>query len=412
MDLGFSMAKKPCEYCADAIAVIYCGADTANLCVSCDKHVHEANALSKKHLRFQICDKCGNQAASSRCAIHGLSLCSDCNSEVHSSGNGDGHRCVSIEGFSNCPCAVDLARLCGFEVDLRDFGECGDMGGLDLVFDESRGRRSEFVRQIGEMARRECRPGDAEGSSNGFSEVEFGFSSWLLDRGSDCVDCKEDDGVLEEGDLIWEYGSSEHASQIWDFNLGQSRELNVSSPLEVDHLSNNSSFFIKSYNDLLKENSSSNIDLLEGYFEHNCPSANVDVSSTNGIHHMPSQNLSIALKPSRSKSNPPASSSSSPHKEPCLGQKSLIVAELANHCKISREIFAEKRGDAMRRYREKRRMRRYEKRIRYESRKMRADTRERVKVVNARYSASVEDLATDCCFLDAQDIGTSPSVMQ
>ncbi|CAK9179057.1 unnamed protein product [Ilex paraguariensis] len=43
------------------------------------------------------------------------------------------------------------------------------------------------------------------------------------------------------------------------------------------------------------------------------------------------------------------------------------------------ELLAKNRGNAMLRYKEKKKTRRYEKHIRYESRKARADTRKRVK---------------------------------
>jgi len=47
--------------------------------------------------------------------------------------------------------------------------------------------------------------------------------------------------------------------------------------------------------------------------------------------------------------------------------------------KIDSETLALNRDNAMQRYKEKRKNRRYEKHIRYESRKLRADTRKRVK---------------------------------
>lgn len=46
---------------------------------------------------------------------------------------------------------------------------------------------------------------------------------------------------------------------------------------------------------------------------------------------------------------------------------------------VDMELLAQNRGHAMLRYKEKKKTRRYEKHIRYESRKARADTRKRVK---------------------------------
>lgn len=251
LDLGFSMGEDkagggptPCDHCSDAAAVLYCLADAARLCVACDRHVHQANALSKKHFRSQICDNCGKAAASSRCIWHGLALCSDCDSEVHSAV--DGHRRVAVEGFSSCPSAIELATSWGLELNLKDCSGIGDqtvfdgLATLDSDFADlyvpcvlGGGRKSALVRQLEELARKECKSGDAEGSrlspktpcqsSNGFSSSseadrqtaqQFPFTSLLLDQKSDCVDFKEDDRIVQEGDLMWEYGPSEHASQV------------------------------------------------------------------------------------------------------------------------------------------------------------------------------------------------------
>ncbi|KAH0461293.1 hypothetical protein IEQ34_008868 [Dendrobium chrysotoxum] len=159
------------------------------------------------------------------------------------------------------------------------------------------------------------------------------------------MDFKEDDRIAEEGDLIWECGPSDNASKLqW----------------------------------LLKENSFTNTEVQEGFYDKNCPSANVDVFSTNNIHQMPSQNLGASSKQSKWKSNPDSSILSGPtssQKNPSVssshnpvlgtcsqqlssGEQSLVINELVNSFKINREIFAEKRGNAMQRYKEKRQTRR------------------------------------------------------
>ncbi|GAB4845238.1 hypothetical protein Ancab_038647 [Ancistrocladus abbreviatus] len=54
-------------------------------------------------------------------------------------------------------------------------------------------------------------------------------------------------------------------------------------------------------------------------------------------------------------------------------------AETVATAKANMELLAQNKGNAMQRYKEKRKTRRYDKHIRYESRKARADTRQRVK---------------------------------
>ncbi|XP_047961580.1 zinc finger protein CONSTANS-LIKE 1-like [Salvia hispanica] len=63
-----------CDFCGSRQAILYCRADTAQLCLWCDQQVHSANALSKKHLRSQICDSCAAQPASFRCSTDGDSF--------------------------------------------------------------------------------------------------------------------------------------------------------------------------------------------------------------------------------------------------------------------------------------------------------------------------------------------------
>ncbi|KAL0421616.1 UNVERIFIED_CONTAM: Zinc finger protein CONSTANS-LIKE 14 [Sesamum latifolium] len=74
-----------CDFCGERPAILYCRADSAKLCLSCDQHVHSANALAKKHLRSQICDNCAAEPASIRCATDGLVLCQECDWDAHGS---------------------------------------------------------------------------------------------------------------------------------------------------------------------------------------------------------------------------------------------------------------------------------------------------------------------------------------
>ncbi|KAL0918773.1 hypothetical protein M5K25_010806 [Dendrobium thyrsiflorum] len=445
----------PCDYCSEATAVIYCRADTARLCVACDRQVHGANALSRKHVRSQICDKCGDAAAIARCEEEKLALCHDCDFDVHSGSadGGAGHTHGVIEGFSGCPSFVELAASWGLEMGLKESGERGEqimlagLGAIDSVFADlyvpcfaGRGRdgkrKPAVIQQLEEMARLDsssvtasqlsprtpCRSatGCGGGDEDCRSLQQLPFASLLMMAPSDCADLKENHRVVDEGDLIWGCGLSDHASQIWDFNSGRTREHNASSPVQDGHVGNNSGFTIKSYNDLLKERTFANTEVLEGFYEKNCPSSNEDVSSTNNsIYHMPSQSLGVAANilskwksnkcnsglngPSSSSNNlssiscPAVSSSHNPvlgsnSKEISFGEQPLIRTELVDSFKrVDTELLAEKRGTAMQRYKEKRKTRRYDKRIRYESRKARADIRRRVKGRFVKSSENADD---------------------
>lgn len=46
--------KIQCDVCDKEEASVYCSADEATLCQSCDYQVHHANKLASKHIRFSL----------------------------------------------------------------------------------------------------------------------------------------------------------------------------------------------------------------------------------------------------------------------------------------------------------------------------------------------------------------------
>ncbi|CAK9144371.1 unnamed protein product [Ilex paraguariensis] len=108
----------PCDFCHEQIAILYCRADSAKLCLFCDQQVHSANALSRKHLRSQICDNCGSEPVSVRCSTDNLVLCQECDWDAHGSCSvSAAHDRNPIEGFSGCPSALELAMAWGFDIE-------------------------------------------------------------------------------------------------------------------------------------------------------------------------------------------------------------------------------------------------------------------------------------------------------
>ncbi|KAK8522154.1 hypothetical protein V6N12_055875 [Hibiscus sabdariffa] len=76
-----------CDVCESAAAIIFCAADEAALCRSCDEKVHMCNKLASRHVRVGLadpsnvprCDICEN-------APDGSSLCLQCDMIVHVGG--------------------------------------------------------------------------------------------------------------------------------------------------------------------------------------------------------------------------------------------------------------------------------------------------------------------------------------
>ncbi|XP_052195060.1 B-box zinc finger protein 18-like isoform X2 [Diospyros lotus] len=83
-----------CDACESAAAVLFCAADEAALCRSCDHKVHMCNKLASRHVRVGLadpsdvprCDICENAPAFFYCEIDGSSLCLQCDMIVHVGG--------------------------------------------------------------------------------------------------------------------------------------------------------------------------------------------------------------------------------------------------------------------------------------------------------------------------------------
>ncbi|XP_074561077.1 zinc finger protein CONSTANS-LIKE 14-like isoform X2 [Curcuma longa] len=429
-----------CEYCSEAVAVLFCRADSARLCVACDRLVHVANALSQKHVRSLICDNCGARPAGSWCAADGIALCVDCDWDSRG-GGGDGggaashlHSVVQIEGFSGCPSAVELAALWGFDVAAKhpvrspprplnpppdqllfDWSSLDPVPGADLEFKDlyvprapkfqgvgvKRQRNSHNMHQLQQQLIEIARTDLAAAAAGGLSP-----SSPCRTAASSFQDHHESQPMpftsllmlapseLKGKDLLWDCEPPDHPvqSQIWDFNLGRSRDQKESSALELAYGTNNEGFMIKSFDDLLEENAFT-MKILDDIGDPSCPSSNDDFLSSNA-HHIQSHN-NIAAKWNQnsiySAAKGPESAvnmsalmitSSQDHggtKQASFGELPFRINMIKETEKLDSELLAQNRGNAVIRYREKKKTRRYDKQIRYESRKVRADTRKRVK---------------------------------
>ncbi|KAJ6851363.1 zinc finger protein CONSTANS-LIKE 14-like [Iris pallida] len=423
----------PCEYCTLSAAVVICRADSARLCLVCDRLVHSANALSLKHVRSRVCDGCGAQPATARCSTDALSLCSDCDFDAHArdagSGSDPAHARSAIEGFSGCPSAFALAAAWGVDLDPIAKPNSGsgspgsepdpetDWSNLESFLDadpvcqdlyvpcaETKQQKcSSLLDQLIELASRDslsvadlpshmgrgspvptdlnpkspCRSVSvAAGQENEHQIVDYmPFTSLLMmTTPAKCVDFKgQGDRIEEDEEFVWDCGpNNDHSAQIWDFNLGRSGD-HESSQFDIGYGINTSGFTIKTYSDLLKENSFSTTKVLEDMYDSSCPSASEDVLSTT-IHHISSQNFGAVSLTGKWNSN--HSSSAAVGLTPA---ESAVVRSLCSHDpvpgsaneisfgnemvravkKVDSELLAQNRGNAMLRYKEKRKNRRH-----------------------------------------------------
>ncbi|CAI9299875.1 unnamed protein product [Lactuca saligna] len=344
---GEEQETLPCDYCHNQIALLFCRADSAKLCLFCDNQVHAANALSGKHLRSQICDGCRSAPVSFRCSTDNLLLCRECDWDAHGLCSASAlHDRTPIEGFTGCPSPLELASTWGFDLNhyhtkptnnpLHDSGHweyplADPNSWMQEVMvpesDESdvfkkstfsfEKQKNVILKQLTELSKRSVFSSDGNGGrGQQQKEEEVPFTSLLMmKQGRVDVD-RIDDQTLQHSMLWNSIPGDRRGTQIWDFDMERS-----ASPDR-----NNGGFMSED--------------------------------------HKTGTGLAMNLKIQNSSKS-------------CFGTQKGYDIGIGGSDDI--EILARNRGNAMLRYLEKKKSRRYVKHIRYESRKARAHTRKRIK---------------------------------
>lgn len=81
---GWSVPPKPCDSCKLASAALFCRPDSAFLCITCDSKIHCANKLASRHERVWMCEVCEQAPAAVTCKADAAALCVTCDSDIHS----------------------------------------------------------------------------------------------------------------------------------------------------------------------------------------------------------------------------------------------------------------------------------------------------------------------------------------
>ncbi|XP_068659437.1 zinc finger protein CONSTANS-LIKE 13-like [Aristolochia californica] len=369
--------SKVCDHCNEKQALLYCRADSAKLCISCDRQVHAANAIFSKHSRAHLCDVCRDHPASIFCASHQLLLCPNCDFDAHPpSLEAHQQNRRSLEPFSGCPSATELSSLFGFDDDKSLWFSDGNSGGSDeglwsefvweapsvlsiqdlIMPTEARNgsgwdfqalsvppppkhrnvacgkNKEEVIRQLRDLFKSESV------LNNDYSELESGLVlQFLLPEGSDQTDFPQNiDSINVEPDSasLAAPGCKENSPK-WN---GSSCEVTNQVASTGEHL---------------LENSTSKV--VDGQ------NATVTEIRTEKIHSNVDEGV----------------------------PQHPVIREITSlPPKAVYELLAQDRDSVISRYKEKKKSRRYDKQIRYESRKTRADSRARVR---GRFAKATQD---------------------
>lgn len=159
-----------CDFCGEGQATVYCRADSAQLCLSCDRHVHSANALSQRHSRTLLCHGCNTCPAAVRCTSCRTCFCQTCDDNTHNSSMAASqHKRYDLECFSGCPSATELAALWNCD----DCSEFRDVAGPLASLSSSRMIDSQWGGSIAPTATRSTvGPGAKESQMSGDQRME------------------------------------------------------------------------------------------------------------------------------------------------------------------------------------------------------------------------------------------------
>jgi len=114
--------------------MVYCQSDAASLCLSCDRNVHSANALSRRHSRTLLCDRCVSQPAIVRCIEENISLCHNCDWNGHRGlSSASEHKRQTIDCYSGSPSAAELSKIWSFVTEFPPMDDSNCEQGMGLM---------------------------------------------------------------------------------------------------------------------------------------------------------------------------------------------------------------------------------------------------------------------------------------
>lgn len=387
--------------------MVYCRPDAACLCLSCDHNVHSANALSRRHLRTLICGRCNSQPAGVRCIEENVSLCQNCDWDGHGgSASALGHKRQVINCYSGCPSLAELSRIWSFALDFPPVGDSNCEHRLGLI------------RINGHSVSNCCSPPEngstsALCSADGMNDLEKvnNFNAWIGSSSKSAVapmPCNADQLV----------GSVDLATPKLCCTDTKNHEICKDDELYEDFSVDDVDLTFENYEELFGASHNHSGQFIEDVgiddlFEMDMSAANSNcqgtfVAEASSSGHVESMHVacSNAVSADSMMSNPGISADPSlcfPTRQACSAL-SLSFSGLTGEssggdyqdCGISSTLFmgeppwnppgpesssfpTASRDSAVIRYKEKKKARKFEKKIRYASRKARADVRRRVK---------------------------------
>ncbi|KAK4752898.1 hypothetical protein SAY87_021696 [Trapa incisa] len=382
-----------CDFCGEQRSMVYCRSDAACLCLSCDRNVHSANALSKRHSRALLCERCNSQPAIVRCVEEKISLCYNCDLIGHgSSTSGSAHKRQTVNCYSGCPSAAELSSIWSSVLEFPSAGDtaCEKEMGLMSITDNSLKTTScvdsESNVSLGGGMVEIQKTKILVGLSSSFPEHKYTSHSLGLQttlpmnppsskvcyhpaKGS-LLDSLYEDFDIDEVDL-----NLENYEELFGVTLNSSEDLLENGGIDSLFATKETSAADSSCQGaILAEGSSAQLVNPQPA----CSAASADSMMSSKTEPIP------CFTPRQAHSNlslsGPTWENYTGDYQDCGASPMTLMGE-PPWCPVGPEnsLPSASRSDAVMRYKEKKKTRKFEKTVRYASRKARADVRKRVK---------------------------------
>ncbi|KAK1418135.1 hypothetical protein QVD17_27274 [Tagetes erecta] len=355
-----------CDYCREARSMVYCRSDEAYLCLSCDRNVHSANALSKRHSRTLVCDRCNAQPAFVRCVEEKVSLCQNCDWEGHNGSKSalGSHSRQTLNCYSGCPSAAELSSIWSFMCDPPSVIDtnCEQEMGLMSIADHNISQDLSVPTEHQNLQNVIQQPDPIDSSTLKISGAKVGDQ--LIDDGFyDDFNMDEVDLSIEKYEVLFGVGDNDPENLF--------AQDGINSLFGAKDTSVAESVCQGGY--AAKESSTGHGNGVQPAFSNAASGDSLRSCKTEPTlcYGKPLSNISF--------SNLTGDSNAGDYQD--CGASSMLLMGEPPWCTPAHDSASPSgiRNDAVLRYKEKKKTRKFEKTVRYATRKARADVRKRVK---------------------------------
>ncbi|PPD94660.1 hypothetical protein GOBAR_DD08309 [Gossypium barbadense] len=388
-----------CDFCGDQPSLVYCRSDAACLCLSCDRNVHSANALSKRHSRTLLCERCNSQPAFVRCAEEKVALCQNCDWMGHDASTSNStHKRQTINSYSGCPSSGELSSIWSFFSQSDSAGESACEQELGLMSISENIESTSWDPTVNTISHNSAGVAEVNGDCNvdkgsgrtRTSIPEYRPAPQLLDQPAGSTDtslpkfCPQtkypglseddlyDDFNIDEVDL-----NLENYEELFGVTLNHSEELLENGGIDSLFGTKDMSAADSTCQGAVAAEGSSIglVNAIQPACSNAASADSVMSNKTDSILYFTTKHAHQSL----SFSGLTGESSAGDYQD--CGASSMLLMGEPPWCPPCTEssIPSATRSDAVMRYKEKKKTRKFEKRVRYASRKARADVRKRVK---------------------------------